>query len=55
MRAVYRTFVNRVGTNDALALAHHLLGFAPDGHPEWPSVHSMATSVVGRLASSDVQ
>lgn len=51
MRDVYRAFVNRVGTNDAVVLARNLehwhnsmeahrasltrLGFAPDGHPEW--------------------
>ena len=51
MRDEYRAFANRVGTDDALALAHDLehwhdameahresltrLGFPPDGHPEW--------------------
>lgn len=51
MRAIYRAFLNRVGTDEALALAHDLehwhgimeqhraeiirLGFAPDGHPDW--------------------
>jgi hypothetical protein len=51
MRNIYRAFLNRVGTDEALALAHDLehwhgimeqhrteiirLGFAPDGHPGW--------------------
>lgn len=51
MRDIYRAFLNRVGTDEALALAHDLehwhgameehrteiirLGFAPDGHPGW--------------------
>lgn len=51
MREIYRAFLNRVGTDRALALAHDLerwhgrmerhrdeimrLGFAPDGHPRW--------------------
>ncbi|MCA1585579.1 MAG: hypothetical protein LC791_12715 [Acidobacteria bacterium] len=51
MRAIYRAFLNRVGSDTALALAHDLehwhgamvahrdemmmLGFAPDGHAGW--------------------
>jgi hypothetical protein len=51
MRNIYRLFLNRVGTDQALVLAHDLehwhgrmqvhrdeimrLGFAPDGHSRW--------------------
>ena len=53
MREVYRAFVDRVGTTDALGRAHDLeywhdsmethtaslarIGFAPDGQVEWES------------------
>jgi len=67
MRDEYRALANRLGTDDALTLAHDLehwhdameahresltrLGFPPDGHPEWEGCPRVRDALLIRVGS----